>query len=106
MKTFQAAIPIKGAQLKELLDAGHVPIPSKWVDTIKNFHERLKPDYTPEFKSRLVSCGSFEDSTEERTDAPTSDLETRIRRLGWSTSSIVSTNPVEAYLAWTLRRCF
>ena len=31
---FQAAIPIKGAQLKELLDAGHVPIPSKWVDAI------------------------------------------------------------------------
>ena len=38
------------------MDAGHVPIPSKWVDPIKNFHERLKPDYDPEFKSRLVSC--------------------------------------------------
>ena len=73
---FQAAIHIKGAQLKELLDAGHVPIPSKWVDTIKNYHERLKENYSPEFKSRLVSCGNFEDSTEVRTDAPTSDLET------------------------------
>ncbi|CAE7317302.1 unnamed protein product [Symbiodinium microadriaticum] len=63
---FQAAIPIMGARLKALLDAGHVPIPSKWVDIIKNFHERLKPDYSPEFKSRLVSCGNFEDSTKVR----------------------------------------
>ena len=73
---FQAAIPLRGAPLKELLDAGHVPIPYKWVDTIKNFHERLKPDYVPEFKFRLVSRGNFEDSPEVRTDAPTSDLET------------------------------
>eukprot|EP00439_Symbiodinium_sp_Y106_P077691 s2610_g16.t1 len=74
---FQAAIPLKGAPLKELLDAGHVPISSECIDTIKNFHERLKPDYVPEFKSRLGSCGNFEDSTEARTDAPpTSDLET------------------------------
>ena len=51
---FQAAIPLKGQPLQELLDAGHVPIPSKWVDTIKNYHERLKPDYDPEFKSTHV----------------------------------------------------
>ena len=55
----------KGAQLKELLDAGHVPNPSKLVD-----------NYTPEFKSILVSCGNLEDSTEVRTDAPASDLKT------------------------------
>ena len=60
---FQAAIPLKGAPLQELPDAGHVPIPCKWVDTIKNYHERFQPDYDPEFKSRLVSCGNFEDST-------------------------------------------
>ena len=53
-----AAIPINGRELQELLD------------------ERLKPDYDPEFKSRLVSCGNFEDSTEVRTDARTSDSET------------------------------
>ena len=54
-----------------------MPISSECIDTIKNFHERLKPDYVPEFKSRLGSCGNFEDSTEARTDAPpTSDLET------------------------------
>ena len=30
----------------------------------------------PEFKSRLVSCGNFEDAEGVRTDAPTSDIET------------------------------
>ena len=36
---FQAAIPLKGKELSDLLAAGHVPIPSKWVDTIQNIHE-------------------------------------------------------------------
>ena len=73
---FQAAIPLKGKELSDLLEAGHVPIPSKWVDTIKNIHEKHKPAYVPEFKSRLVSCGNFEDAEGVRTDAPTSDIET------------------------------
>ena len=69
---FQAAIPIKG----QLLEEGHVALPMKWVDTIKNIHEQHQPDFVPEFKSRLVGCGNFEDASEARTDAPTSDLET------------------------------
>ena len=68
---FQAAIPLKGKQLSDLLEAGHVPIPSKWVDTIKNIHEKHNPDYVPAFK-----CGNFEDAEGVRTDAPTSDIET------------------------------
>ena len=59
-KDFQAAMPLKGKELSDLLDAGHVPIPCKWVDTSKNIHEKHKPDYVPEFKSRLVSCGNLE----------------------------------------------
>ena len=70
---FQAAIPLKGKELSDLLEAGHVPIPSKWVDTIKNVHEKHKPDYVPEFKSRLVSCGNFEDA---EGDVPTPLLPT------------------------------
>ena len=66
---FQAALPLKGKELSGLLEAGHVPIPSIWVDTIKNIHEKHKPDYVPEFKSRLVSCGNFEDAEGARTDA-------------------------------------
>ena len=73
---FQAAIPLRGKELSDLLEAGHVPIPSKWVDTTKNIHEKHKPDYVPEFKSRLVSCGNFEDAEGVRTNAPTSDIET------------------------------
>ena len=51
-------------------------IPSMWVDTIQNIHDKHKPDYVPEFKSRLVSCGNFEDAECVRSDAPTSDVET------------------------------
>ena len=73
---FQAAIPLKGKELSDFLEAGHVPIPSKWVDTIKNIHEKHEPDYVPEFRSRLVSRGNFEDAEGVRTDALTSDIET------------------------------
>ena len=48
---FQAPIPLKGKELSDPLEAGHVPIPSRWVDTIKNIHEKQKPDHAPEFKS-------------------------------------------------------
>ena len=48
----------------------------KWVDTVKNIHEQHKPDFVPDWKSRLVGCGNFEDAAGVRTDAPTSDLET------------------------------
>ena len=37
---FQAAIPLKGKELLDLLEAGHVPIPAKWVDTTKNEYPR------------------------------------------------------------------
>ena len=60
--------------MSDLLEAGHVPIPSKWVDTITNIHEKHKHDYVPEYKSRLVSCGNVAEVV--RTDAPTSDIET------------------------------
>ena len=66
---FQVAIPLKGKELSDLLEAGH-------VDTIKNIHEKQKPDHVPEFKSRLVSCGNFEDAEGVCTDAATSDIET------------------------------
>ena len=71
---FQTAIPLKGKKLSDLLEAANVPIPSKWVDTTKNNHKKHKPDYVPEFKSR-VSRGNFEDEEGVRTDATTSDIE-------------------------------
>ena len=50
-------------------------IASKWVNTIKNWFERHKPDFEPRYKSRLVGCGNFKQDDGVRTDAPTSDLE-------------------------------
>ena len=46
---------------------------SGWIQLV---NERHKPDYVPEFKSGLVSCGNCEDAEGVRTDAPTSDIET------------------------------
>eukprot|EP00435_Cladocopium_sp_Y103_P046809 s352_g13.t1 len=37
-KSFNAAIPIWGKELQNLLDEGHKVIPSKWVETDKNEH--------------------------------------------------------------------
>ena len=48
---FQAAIPMNGKDL-DLLADGHVPIPMKWVDAVKNAHEQRKPDFVPDWKSR------------------------------------------------------
>ena len=62
----------KGTRSVRLVSKGHVVLPMKWVDTVQNIHEQRKP----EFKSRLVGCGSFKDATSVRTDAPASDLET------------------------------
>ena len=73
---FQAALPIEGKDLEDLLADGHVPIPMKWVDVVKSIHEPHKPDFVHDWTSRLLGCGNFEDAAGVRTDAPTSDLET------------------------------
>ena len=44
---FQAAMQLKGKELSDLLEAGHVPIPSKRVDTSKNIHESINPTMCP-----------------------------------------------------------
>ena len=75
-ESFQAAIPVSGKILEDLLAEGHIALPSKWVDTVKNIHEQHTENFVPEFKSRLVSCGNFEADDGIRTDSPTSDLET------------------------------
>ena len=60
---------------------GHAALPMKWVGTIENIHEQRKPDQLTLNqslnKSRLVRCGILEGATGVRTDAPTSDFETR-----------------------------
>ena len=54
-KQFVAGRPCRGAELKQLLDEGHVPIPTRWVDTDRNAHQRREggPVVTADYKSRL-----------------------------------------------------
>ena len=58
---FGAAVPIDGEELGGLLDAGHVAIPSRWVEVDKNDFQKGQPGYKPKYKSCLVICGNFED---------------------------------------------
>ena len=59
-------------------DARRSVTPTRWcgVRPLQHQEEENKPDYVPEFNSRLVSCGNFADTEGVRTDAPTSDIET------------------------------
>ena len=51
-------------------------IPTQWIEVDKNAHLKQSGEYTgPEFKSRLVACGQFEDATDLRTDSPTCDVD-------------------------------
>ena len=58
-KSFNAAIPIWGKELQNLLDEGHKVIPSKWVETDKHEHLKGTPEYSPKMKARLVICGKL-----------------------------------------------
>ena len=87
-KSFNAAIPIWGKELQNLLDEGHKVIPSKWVETDKHEHLKGTPEYSPKMKARLVICGDFEDVSREdvRCDAPTADAESHCLLASWAAS--------------------
>ena len=87
-KSFNAAIPIWGKELQNLLDEGHKVIPSKWVETDKHEHLKGTPEYSPKMKARLVICGNFEDVSREdvRCDAPTADAESHCLLASWAAS--------------------
>ena len=77
-QTWNAAVPIQGELLGKLLQEGHKPVPSQWVDVDKHEHLKGTEAYTPKFRSRLVSCGNFEDvdKSQLRCDSPTAEAET------------------------------
>ena len=56
-----AGRPCFGAELKQLLDEGRVPIPSRWVDTNQVAHLQRAggPIVPPEMKSRLRGRGDL-----------------------------------------------
>ena len=60
---FKAGIIIRGEKLNEFLKEGNKLIPTQWIEVDKNAHLIQSGNYPgPEFKSRLVACGQFEDA--------------------------------------------
>ena len=75
-ESFGAVVPLTPDQVKDLVAEGHQIIPSKWVDVDKAQYKKGRdPNYQPQYKSRLVSCGNFECSDGLRSDSPTADIE-------------------------------
>jgi len=102
-KSFNAAIPIWGKELQNLLDEGHKVIPLKWVETDKNEHLKGTPEYSPKMKARLVICGNFEDVSREdvRCDAPTAQMCLQKRVCSAGSPSMVQWMQVEvSTCAW------
>jgi len=74
-ESFGAVVPLTPDQVQELAE-GYQIIPSKWVDGDKvQYKKGRDPNYQPQYKSRLVSCGNFECSDGMRSDNPTADIE-------------------------------
>ena len=72
----QEQLVIRGKELHDLISQGHKIIPTQWIEVDKNSHLKQSGEYKgPEFKSRLVACGQFEDASDLRTDSPTCDVE-------------------------------
>ena len=76
-KDFVAGRPCRGEELQRLLNEGHVPIPTRWVDTDKNAHLHREggPIIDPEYKSRLCGRGDLEGIDGIRADSPTAEIE-------------------------------
>ena len=84
---FMAVKPIEGNELKQLLDEGHKPISTQWIDTDKNLHlKRPGQPHTVKYKSRLVARGDQEKTLGIRTDSPTADLDSVNMILSWASS--------------------
>ena len=83
---YSAAVPLSKEDADALIRQGHTVIPSKWVVVDKAAHKSHERHYQPKVKSRLVSCGNFEDQGSLRLDAPTSDMETHHVVAAWSAS--------------------
>ena len=85
-----AVRPIEGDELKQLLNEGHKPISTQWIDTDKNLHlKRPGKPHTVKYKSRLVARGDQEKTLGIRTGSPTADLDSANVILSWAASEIL-----------------
>ena len=84
---FMAVRPTEGDELKQLLNEGHKPIGTQWIDTDKNLHlKRPGQPHTVKYKSRLLARGDQEKTLGIRTDSPTADLDSVNMILSWAAS--------------------
>ena len=76
-KQFTAGQPCRGKELQKLLDEGHVPVPTQWIEIDRNAFMRRDngPAVDPDYKSRLVGRGDLEGLDGLRKDSPTADTE-------------------------------
>ena len=88
-KQFVAGRPCGGDELKRLLDEGHVPIPTRWVDTDRNSHLQRKggPVVQADYKSRLCGRGDLEGIDGLRKDSPTAEIESHNLLFSWAASN-------------------
>jgi hypothetical protein len=88
-KKFTAGRPCKGSELQQLLDQGHKPIPTRWVDVDKASHKRRPggPFVPPELKSRLCGRGDLEGIDGLRSDSPTAEIESHHLLFSFAASS-------------------
>ena len=91
-KQFVAGRPCRGAELKQLLDEGHAPIPKRWVDTDRKAHQRREgePVVPADYKSRLCGRGDLEGIDGLRKDSPTAEIESHNLLFSWAASALVS----------------
>ena len=75
--------------MKQLLDEGHVSIPTRWVDTDRNSHHRREggPVITADYKSRLCGLGDLEGIDGLRKDSPTAEIESHNLLFSWAASN-------------------
>ena len=88
-KQLVAGRPCGADELKRLLDEGHVPIPTRWVDTDRNSHLRRKggPVVQADYKSRLCGRGDLEGIDGLRKDSPTAEIESHNLLFSWAASN-------------------
>ena len=88
-KEFVAGRPCGGKELKQLIDEGHVPIPTRWVDTDHNSHQRRDggPVVMADYKSRLCGRGDLEGIDGLRKHSPTAEIESHNVLFRWAASN-------------------
>ena len=75
---FNAVVPCTDKEFRDLMKAGHICIPTKWVLTDKNEHLRKLPSILASGRPAGIARGNFEHIGHEediRADSPAAELQ-------------------------------